>query len=70
VTATTRTCSWCKEPTDSAVAVGMIERNSLPAVAMYACGPCMSAHRIKPLAEHTGSFDGRPQYRTGTRPRP
>jgi hypothetical protein len=30
MTATTRTCGWCKTPTDSAVEVGLIERNSLP----------------------------------------
>jgi hypothetical protein len=64
VTATTRTCSWCKTQSDSAVAVGVIERNSLPGVAMYACRPCMSTYRIKSLTEHTGTFDGRPQYWT------
>jgi hypothetical protein len=70
VTAVTRTCNWCKTPSDSAVTVGIIERASLPAVAMYACEPCMSTYRIKPLAEHEGRFDGRPQYWTDTRPRP
>jgi hypothetical protein len=70
MTAATRTCGWCKTPTDSAVEVGLIERNSLPAVARYACAPCMTQYRIKPITEHTGPFDGRPQYRTEPQPRP
>jgi hypothetical protein len=69
MTATTRTCGWCRKPTDSAVEVGIIEQATRPGAAIYACGPCVSTHRIKPLAEHVGG-DGQPQYRTGTQPHP
>jgi hypothetical protein len=69
VTAMARDCGWCQKPAEPAVAVGIIEQASRAGAVLYACERCRSTYRIKPLAEQVGG-DGRPQYRTGTRPHP
>ncbi|MEW2161463.1 hypothetical protein AB0912_00400 [Streptomyces sp. NPDC007084] len=46
-----RWCDWHKGPSETAVLVDAIERNSAPPVALYACAPCREQRGLVPLSE-------------------
>ncbi|MET8134669.1 hypothetical protein ABZV24_22400 [Streptomyces sp. NPDC005251] len=46
-----RWCDWHKGPSETAVLVDAIERNSAPPIALYACAPCREQRRLVPLAD-------------------
>jgi hypothetical protein len=60
-------CTWHDQiiGQDTAVLVGALERGSGPAYAVWACGGCVTAHALLPLAEHPDGSAGRPRYRDG-----
>lgn len=58
-------CRWCNSEVseDERTLAGVDEVSSGPGRPLYACGPCMVAYRIVPLADHPADTDGRPQYK-------
>jgi hypothetical protein len=46
-----RRCDWHKGPSETAVIVDAIERNSAPPVALWACAPCREQRGLVPLAD-------------------
>lgn len=44
-------CHWHEGPSQTALLVDAIERNSAPPVALYACAPCREQRRLIPLAD-------------------
>ncbi|MFD1274814.1 hypothetical protein [Streptomyces kaempferi] len=48
-----RRCDYHKGPSQTAVLVDAIERNSAPPIPVYACAPCREQRRLVPLADHT-----------------
>ncbi|MFE5079977.1 hypothetical protein [Streptomyces mirabilis] len=49
----TRWCNWHKGPSETAVIVDAIERNSAPPIALWACAPCREQRGLVPLADRT-----------------
>ncbi|MEV8031374.1 hypothetical protein [Streptomyces sp. NPDC086182] len=44
-------CHWHKGPSQTAVLVDAIEKNSAPPVPLYACAPCREQRGLIPLAD-------------------
>jgi hypothetical protein len=44
-------CHWHKGPSETAVLVDAIERNSAPPMPLYACAPCREQRGLVPLAD-------------------
>ncbi len=44
-------CHWHKGPSGTAVLVQVIEQNSGPGAALYACAPCREQRGLVPIAE-------------------
>jgi hypothetical protein len=44
-------CDWHKGPSETAVLVDAIERNSAPPIPLYACAPCREQRGLVPLAD-------------------
>lgn len=44
-----RWCHWHEGPSETAVLVDAIERNSAPPVPLYACAPCREQRGLTPL---------------------
>lgn len=42
-------CHWHKGPSETAVLVDAVERNSAPPIALYACAPCREQRGLTPL---------------------
>jgi hypothetical protein len=48
---TVQWCDWHKGPSETAVLVDAIERNSAPPIPRYACAPCREQRGLIPLAD-------------------
>ncbi|MER6435406.1 hypothetical protein ABT275_03455 [Streptomyces sp. NPDC001185] len=48
-----RRCDFHKGPSETAVLVDAIERNSAPPVGVWACAPCREQRGLTPLADRT-----------------
>ncbi|NMI54235.1 MULTISPECIES: hypothetical protein [unclassified Streptomyces] len=46
-----RWCHWHKGPSEIAILVDAIERNSAPPIALYACAPCREQRGLVALAD-------------------
>lgn len=46
-----RWCHWHKGPSETAILVDAIERNSAPPIALYACAPCREQRGLIPLSD-------------------
>ncbi|MCX4576513.1 hypothetical protein OHB41_25740 [Streptomyces sp. NBC_01571] len=46
-----RRCDWHKGPSETAVIVDAIERNSAPPIPLWACAPCREQRHLVPLGE-------------------
>lgn len=44
-------CHWHAGPSETAVLVDAIEKNSAPPVPLYACAPCREQRSLIPLAD-------------------
>lgn len=44
-------CHWHGGPSETAVAVKLVERNSGPPALLYACAPCREQRRLSPLEQ-------------------
>jgi hypothetical protein len=44
-------CHWHKGPSETAVVVDAIERNSAPPIPLWACAPCREQRGLVPLAD-------------------
>lgn len=58
-------CTFCRLQleADTHVTVGYKEAASGPGWPVYACGSCVVAYRVIPLAEHPSDTDGRLRFR-------
>ena len=46
-----RWCHWHKGPSETAILVDAIERNSAPPIALYACAPCREQRGLGPFTD-------------------
>jgi hypothetical protein len=58
----TRWCSWHEAFTTDPVLIAIVEVGSGPSGSVYACRPCIEAHRLTPLLDQPEERDGSPQW--------